>query len=412
MKKKIYNLPNSKEIARNASLLLSICSLLYHIVFLFVFLHLKVKPMFFFNIVSVCIFITSTISWFKRIFIIPSFVIAFLEVITHQIFAEYYVGIETNFHFFMLVISLLAFIIFREKRVHGLTFSIISAFGFIVMEMLRGKLTPVYELSFLCVQAIKFTNISCVAFMFVYRIFEYSKMTYRLEFSLVNKVENLAKTMQKKNEELIKIQDNTIISLSNLVENRDRDTGKHVQRTSAYVKMLATEAKKEGLFTDYLTEERINLLGSAAPMHDIGKIVVSDVILKKPGRLTEEEFSEMKRHASEGGRIINDVLGNSGSTEYLKIASEIATNHHEKWDGSGYPKHKKADEIPISARIMAIADVFDALVSVRCYKDPMPDEIAFGIIEKDSGIHFDPDLARVFLKNKEKVIEIKERLKD
>ena len=131
-------------------------------------------------------------------------------------------------------------------------------------------------------------------------------------------------------------------------------------------------------------------------MHDIGKIAVSDVILQKPGRLTNEEFEHMKEHTTAGGRIVVEVLGNIEEKEYIDIAAQIAEGHHEKWDGSGYPNGLSGESIPISARIMAVADVFDALVSERCYKPPMSVDKAFKIIEESGGSHFDPELARLF----------------
>lgn len=142
-------------------------------------------------------------------------------------------------------------------------------------------------------------------------------------------------------------------------------------------------------------------------MHDIGKIVVSDVILKKPGKLTDEEFGEMKRHTTEGKRIINQILFDQEDKNYLKIAKEIAECHHEKWDGTGYPNNYKGENIPLSARIMAIADVYDALVSPRCYKEPFTEEKAFSIIEEGIGTHFDPELGKLFVEIKDEISSIK-----
>lgn len=403
---------NDTEVAKSGAAFLAFLGFIYHFIFLFIFLALKVKPMFYFNIGSVVLFMTCTILILTTKLIRMSFVIATIEVILHQVLAEYYIGIENQFHFFMLIVSETAFLIFRDKRKWSIFFCILPTVGFIVMEILRNYLVPVYTIPAESIARIRAVNILSFVFMFVYRIYSYVNTTYELEYALANKVSNMARKMQNKNEEIIRLQNNMIFSLSNLVENRDRDTGKHIQRTSAYVKLLAVESRNEGLYSDYLTDDKIALLEQAAPMHDIGKIVVPDSILKKPGRLTEEEFSEMQKHAHEGGRIINKILGSSGNSEYVQIASEIASNHHEKWNGTGYPNHKSGTDIPLSARIMAVADVFDALVSVRCYKEPMADDVAFGIIEKEAGTHFDPDLAKIFVKNRDKVLEIKERLRD
>lgn len=200
------------------------------------------------------------------------------------------------------------------------------------------------------------------------------------------------------------MQNHIISGLSNLIENRDTETGEHVARTGKYVKTLAKNAENDGVYTDIINEHFIELLYSLAPLHDVGKIVVSDKILKKPGKLTPEEFEEMKKHASAGGEVVRQILGGITDDEYIDFASDIATYHHERWDGSGYPEHLSGDKIPLSARIMAIADVYDALTSERCYKKAMSPEKAFTIIQEESGTHFDPKLVEVFLRHKEEFI--------
>jgi HD-GYP domain-containing protein (c-di-GMP phosphodiesterase class II) len=136
-------------------------------------------------------------------------------------------------------------------------------------------------------------------------------------------------------------------------------------------------------------------------MHDVGKIIVPDNILKKPGKLTEEEFEVMKTHASVGGRVVNDVLAGVTDTEYMKFASDMAKYHHEWWDGTGYPDGLKGEEIPLSARMMAIADVLDALISERCYKAPIPFDDAILVMKGESGTHFDPKLIGILLEYRE-----------
>lgn len=212
--------------------------------------------------------------------------------------------------------------------------------------------------------------------------------------------------LQRHSDKMLDIKDQTIIGMANLIENRDGDTGEHIKRTSKYVEMIARAAKKIGYCRGTLTDRYIELLVKAAPMHDVGKIVVPDHILKKPGKLTDEEFGQIKRHAAEGGRIVKEVLGNIEDHDYVEIAAQIAEGHHEKWNGSGYPNGKKEDEIPLCARIMAIADVYDALVSKRCYKDAMSCENAMTIIEESAGTHFDPTLANLFIGMSAEVKEI------
>lgn len=210
--------------------------------------------------------------------------------------------------------------------------------------------------------------------------------------------ENELKTQKliEHSQKMLDIQDNTVIGMASLIESRDHDTGEHVKRTGKYVELLVRAAQRAGYCSDILTDNCADLIIKAAPLHDIGKIAVSDVILQKPGKLTAEEFEQMKKHTTAGGRIVVEVLGNIEEKEYIDIASQIARSHHEKWDGSGYPSGLSGENIPIGARIMAVADVFDALVSERCYKPPMPLDKAFGIIEESGGSHFDPVLARLF----------------
>ena len=227
------------------------------------------------------------------------------------------------------------------------------------------------------------------------------------EAELIEKVSEIEKSKL----EFIKMQNHTIESLSNLVENRDEDTGEHVRRTRTYVELVAVQLMKNGHFPDILTPRYVRFLKRAAPMHDIGKIVVPDAVLKKPGRLTEQEFEMIKLHTSEGGRIVHEILDGYEDPEYIQITADIAAHHHEKWDGTGYPDHLKGEEIPLCARIMALADVFDALVSPRVYKSPMTYEEAFAIIESGKGVHFDPIIAEEFLNIKEKTSAVNESFK-
>lgn len=208
--------------------------------------------------------------------------------------------------------------------------------------------------------------------------------------------ERKTRALIKHNRRMLAIQENTVIGMATLIESRDHDTGEHVKRTGLYVELLTRAAQKAGYCTDILTDDYAELLIKAAPMHDIGKIAVSDTILQKPGKLTDEEFTAMKEHTTIGGKLIVEVLGNVEERKYVDIAAQIAESHHEKWDGSGYPNGIGGNDIPICARIMAVADVFDALISKRCYKAPMPLDKAFKIIEESGGSHFDPELARLF----------------
>ena len=161
--------------------------------------------------------------------------------------------------------------------------------------------------------------------------------------------------------------------------------------------------RKRGIYKNILTKDYINNLLLAAPMHDIGKIATPDSILQKPGRLTEEEFAIMKQHAATGGNIIRETFADLDDPEYQQIAYEVARYHHEKWNGKGYPDGLKGEEIPLHARIMAIADVFDAVSAKRCYRDAMPLEKCFHIIEEGAGVDFDPKLVALFLAARDEI---------
>lgn len=208
------------------------------------------------------------------------------------------------------------------------------------------------------------------------------------------------------NQKLINIQSRIIAGFADLVESRDDSTGQHVKRTGEYFKILAKHMAKQPRYAEYLTEENLERMYKAAPLHDIGKIKISDIILNKPGRLTPEEFEIIKTHTLEGNQIIFHTMADIEEEDYLKTAGEIALYHHEKWDGSGYPHHLMGEEIPLSARIMAVVDVFDALTSKRVYKDAYALDKAYDILQSSSGSHFDPDIIQVFMDNREEIEQV------
>ena len=204
-------------------------------------------------------------------------------------------------------------------------------------------------------------------------------------------------------DELSHYHEEMVMGFATLVENKDGSTGGHVKRTTMYVRLLAEELRNRGYYKDILTQDYISDLCMAAPMHDIGKVAVPDVILQKPGRLTPEEFEEIKKHTVSGGNIIKETFGHLGNEHYTQMAYEVARFHHEKWNGKGYPEGLKRKNIPLCARIMAIADVFDAVSEKRCYRDAMPLDKCFDIILEGSGQDFDPMIAEVFLDIRDKV---------
>ncbi len=204
------------------------------------------------------------------------------------------------------------------------------------------------------------------------------------------------------------LQDDIIYSMADLVENRDIDTGAHIKRTSLFVEIIAEEAKRLGYYTDEITDEFINYLKKAMPLHDIGKIVIPDSILKAPRKLTTEEFEIMKTHTIKGAEIIENIFTNIEEEDYISYATNIAQFHHEWWNGEGYPCQLKNTEIPLVARIASIADVFDALVASRCYKSAYSVQDALKLMEAENGTHFDPKLFDAFMSAKDKIIQVVE----
>ncbi len=210
--------------------------------------------------------------------------------------------------------------------------------------------------------------------------------------------DNLELKVIQKSRQLDLTQDVTIEIAGKLAEFRDEETGEHIKRTRHYVRLLATRTREMKTRKSRSMDDRyIDLLTKSAPLHDIGKVGIPDNILLKPGRLTDKEFGEIKKHTVYGRDIIMTSAKSLGTESFLTIAQEIAYSHHEKWDGSGYPEGLKGTDIPFAGRIMALADVYDALISKRIYKPAFSHEKAVGIIQSDRGTHFDPDLVDVFM---------------
>ncbi len=231
---------------------------------------------------------------------------------------------------------------------------------------------------------------------------------YRAFIKMTEDSVRYTKDVQNKTQTISQMQNALIITLADLVESRDENTGQHIKKTAAYVRILLEELKREGAYKDQLTDAFIENVVNSAPLHDIGKIAVPDSILNKPGKLTDEEFEIMKSHTTAGGKIITSIIETVPDSHYLEEAKNLAMYHHEKWNGRGYPTGIAGEDIPLSARVMAVADVFDALVSKRSYKEGFPYEKAFAIIKEESGTHFDPKLVHAFFEAKNKILEVAE----
>ncbi|MBT3067875.1 HD-GYP domain-containing protein [Rhodoferax sp. U11-2br] len=230
---------------------------------------------------------------------------------------------------------------------------------------------------------------------------------------LRDKSDFLETEVSKRTREVVAIQDVTILTMASLAETRDSETGNHIRRTQFYVKALAEHLAAHPKFSAQLTDGYIQMLFKSAPLHDIGKVGIPDRILLKPGRLTPDEFEIMKTHTTLGRDAIEHAEKRLGlQVGFLSMAKDIALSHQEKWDGSGYPQGLVGEAISLSARLMAVADVYDALISRRVYKDGMPHEKAVAIIQEGRGGHFDPDLVDAFVALQEEFRQIAARFAD
>ena len=216
---------------------------------------------------------------------------------------------------------------------------------------------------------------------------------------------SLEKEVAEKTEHILHIKDMMVLKMADMVESRDNNTGGHIKRTSAVINVFSHQLNnyidKLGIDENFLRQ-----VEKAAPMHDLGKIAIDDAILRKPGKYTEEEYAQMKKHPLEGAKIVESILKDVEDDDFLQITKNIALYHHEKWNGQGYPFGLSETNIPLEARIMALADVFDALVSKRCYKEAFSYNKAFSIIEEDLGEHFDPELGKIFLECRRELEEL------
>lgn len=227
------------------------------------------------------------------------------------------------------------------------------------------------------------------------------------EFGLMAKhTNNMISALSQRTKELNITRDASILGLASLAETRDNETGGHILRTQNYVRALAEQLSTNSLYTDQLDDETIDLLYKSAPLHDVGKVGIPDNILLKPGKLTDEEFAIMKQHPQIGADALQVAENQLGSNSFLRIAREISLTHHEKWDGNGYPNGLKGEDIPISGRLMALADVYDALISKRVYKPAFSHEKATAIILEGKGTHFDPAIVDAFITIEARFIKI------
>lgn len=284
--------------------------------------------------------------------------------------------------------------------------------GFQVCERLKAEETtkhiPVIFLTALSQHEEEARGLTLGAIDFIVKPFnpELVKVRVGNHVTLKFHQDHLEALVKERTRELEKTQEVTIKSMGTLAEYRDPETGGHINRTQLYMKLLVNQLKDHPNFSHYLTDEAIDLITRSAPLHDIGKVGVHDQILLKPDKLTPEEFEAMKLHTEYGKRVIEKAEFDLGTESFLRYAKEIAYTHHERWDGTGYPNGLKGVDIPIPGRVMAVADVYDALISKRVYKPPFPHAKAREIILESSETHLDPDIVEAFLAVEDQFIEV------
>ena len=274
--------------------------------------------------------------------------------------------------------------------------------GYEVCERLKSKTAtrdiPVVFLTALSEEENEAKGLALGAVDYIIKPFRAAlvKARVKIHLELKQHKDHLENLVAKRTREVLMTQEISMESIGTLAEFRDPETGGHIKRTQHYIKALATHLKARPKFNDILDEETIDRIYKCAPLHDIGKVAIPDAILKKPEELTKEEFEEMKTHTIHGYEVLLPGKTRLDTGAYLKCAGAIALTHHEKWDGSGYPRGLSGENIPVEGRLMAIADVYDALVSRRVYKPPYPHSQAVAIILEGRRTHFDPEMVDVF----------------
>jgi putative two-component system response regulator len=230
---------------------------------------------------------------------------------------------------------------------------------------------------------------------------------------LLNRIKthlDIDEVIRERTSQLYQLQNALVAVLADMVENRDKATSGHVERTSQYIKILINEMKERGVYADEIHGWDTEKMISSARMHDLGKIAVTDIILNKSDKLTNEEYELIKVHAAEGERIIEEIISRTGEGDFLHNAKLFAGYHHERWDGKGYPHALNGTEIPLQGRIMAIVDTYDALISDKPYKKPHTHEEAMGIIKEGAGKQYDPQIVEIFLTAQDQIKDVMERL--
>lgn len=379
-----------------------------HIVLLVFFFALNVPVLAWFNVGSVILYfflVPTTTRFDNKKLRYVVFMLSTIEVTIHQILGVIYVGTDAGFLFYLVMEGVIVMLqpkttVKTSEKVITCTFLSVMM---ILLELHASQRPPYYEIPTETLSILFVIIVSTAAFGIfgsAYRLWNISEH-YRDE---------LEQLLNEQTSKIMDMQEKVILNFADIIESRDGNTGGHIKRTSAYVSAIIDGLCEDKKYTDILTPEYIRMVISAAPLHDIGKISISDTILCKKGKLTTEEYDVMKTHSSIGGSMLGKLLGSLESEDYVRLAAAISRYHHERWDGAGYPEGLSGTDIPLSARIMAVADVFDALTSVRVYKEKISCDEAYVIMESEAGKQFDPVIIEEFIRIKPIICEITERL--
>ncbi len=392
-----YN--NDKDYAAYAALtaplnMFFLICLVLHTGYLVLFSLLNILIMQMFDLVGVLFYATFVIllKYFKGSWL-PCTLLTIGELFLHQICSVALFGLDPGFQYLMIPLMFLSvFISKKGKTIRFIRSSItfLSAVAFIFLLVFFNDYTPPYLLPDYIHRSLLIVN--CVTSFLATAIY-----SGRIVTSIDTKRSELDISVDQKSATIEQMQNKIIISFANMIEARDGSTGQHVLRTSEYVQALTMELVRRGDYKDILTDRYVRNTILSAPLHDIGKITVPDAILLKPGKLTDEEFNAIKSHTINGKNLIAESMADIEQEDFIGIASDVALYHHECWDGSGYPYGVHGENIPLCARIMTIADVFDALAAKRVYKAAMPISEVFGIIRSLRGKKFDPIVTDAFL---------------
>lgn len=384
------------------NMLFLIC-LILHTAYLIIFSLCRIHMMVLFD--SICVLLYSSfvilLKYFKGSWL-PCTLGTIAELFLHQICSVFMFGLSPGFQYLMIPLIFITVFLRKDNKIFKVlrnAIIVLASATFILLVTLFNDYTPNYKLPdeiTICLLVINCIISFMVSAIYVSRIF----------YSLDSRRTELDNSVNEKIHAIEKMQSQIIISFADIIEARDGNTGKHVKRTSEYVEALVKELKRNGDYADILDERYMHDVMLSAPLHDIGKITISDTILLKPGRLTKGEFNIIKNHTINGKILIEHAMSDIEDEQFLKVAKSVALYHHECWDGSGYPFGIEGEQIPLCARIMTIADYFDALVTKRSYKEALPTSVVFDDIKSLRGKKFDPIVADAFLRIRDRIDEI------